>query len=109
MAEKKLEASNATCQDNMALSEHTSKWNMDNLLAADKPIENAENVKLSGHFLSKVYEGPYNNTAQWCKDFEDYADKQSLPVNKWYMCYTTCPKYAKKYGKNYVAILGKTN
>ncbi|WP_369688185.1 hydrolase [Anaerophaga thermohalophila] len=25
------------------------------------------------------------------------------------MWYTTCPKCAKKYGKNYVAIVGQTN
>ncbi len=24
----------------------------------------------------------------------------------WYMWYTTCPKCAKKYGKNHVVILG---
>jgi hypothetical protein len=106
---KKLEHSNAVCQDNMVLSDHTSKWNMNILMAVDKPLENAENIKLSGHFLSKVYEGPYKNTAQWCKDFEDYAGKQNLPVKKWYMWYTTCPKCAKKYGKNYVAIVGQTN
>ena len=30
-----------------------------------------------------------------------------LDINKWYMWYTTCTKCAKKYGKNYVAIIGR--
>lgn len=106
---RKLQESNATCQDNMVLSDHTSRWNMDLYMAVDKPLKNAENVKLNGHILSKVYEGPYKDTAVWCKDFESFAATKSLTVNKWLMWYTTCPKCAKKYGKNYVAIMGMTN
>ena len=30
-----------------------------------------------------------------------------LNIGKWYMWYTTCPKCAKKYGKNYVVIVGQ--
>ena len=50
---KKLEASEASCPDNLILSDHTSKWNMDLYMAVDKPLKDAENVSLSGHFLSK--------------------------------------------------------
>jgi hypothetical protein len=32
-----------------------------------------------------------------------------MELKKWYMWYTTCPKCAKKYGKNYVAILAETD
>ncbi|HLE31541.1 MAG TPA: hydrolase [Bacteroidota bacterium] len=46
---------------------------------------------------------------KWCKDFEAYAKGKHLDVKKWYMWYTTCPKCAKKYGKNYVAIIGGLN
>ncbi|PWD97718.1 hydrolase [Marinilabilia rubra] len=106
---KKLEASDATCQDNMILSDHTSKWNMDLYMAVDKPLKDAENVTFNGHMLSKVYEGPYKDTGKWCNDFETFAGEHKLNINQWFMWYTTCPKCAKKYGKNYVAILGKTN
>ena len=104
---KKVEETKAKTPDNLCLSDHTSKWNMDIYLAVNKEIPNAENVALSGNFLTKVYEGPFKDTEKWCDDFKEYAKKQNKEIKKWYMWYTTCPKCAKKYGKNYTVVLGK--
>jgi len=106
---KKLEQSGISMTNGMCLSDHTSKWNMDIFVDVEKVVSGAENVTISGKFLSKVYEGNFKETGNWCKDFEAYARKQSYEVKKWYMWYTTCPKCAKKYGKNYVVILGQVN
>jgi hypothetical protein len=57
--------------------------------------------------LSKVYEGPFKDTKKWCDDFEAYAKEQGYEIKKWFMWYTTCPKCAKKYGKNYVVIIAE--
>lgn len=95
----------AVVPDWLCLSDHTSKWNMDLYLAVDKEIANAKNVTLSGKFFSKVYEGPFRDTGKWCKDFETTLESKKLKKNKLYMWYTTCPKCAKKYGKNYVVIM----
>jgi hypothetical protein len=103
-----IEAAGANALDGMGLSDHTSKWNMDFYVAVDKEVPGADNTTISGSFLSKVYEGPFQDTGKWCKDFETLAASRNLRVEKWYMWYTTCPKCAKKYGKNYVVILGKT-
>jgi hypothetical protein len=97
----------ATMPDSLCLSDHTSKWNMDLYLAVDKEIPGADNVTLSGKFLSKVYEGPYNDTGKWCEDFKLFAKNKNLSIDKWFMWYTTCPKCAKKYGKNYVVVVAK--
>lgn len=104
---EKVDKTGAGTPDWLCLSDHTSKWNMDLYLAVDKEILNAENVTLSGKFLSKVYEGPFKDTGKWCKDFESYTKKNGFEVKKWYMWYTTCPKCAKKYGKNYVVVIGQ--
>ncbi len=105
----KVRNSEGTIPDGLCLSDHTSKWNIDVYVAVDKEIPDAENVTLSGKFLSKVYEGPYKDTKKWCKDFESLAKDKGLNIKKWYMWYTTCPKCAKKYGKNYVVILTEVN
>jgi hypothetical protein len=97
----------ATIPDWLCLSEHTSKWNMDLYLAVDKEIPGTENTNLSGRFFCKVYEGPFKDIGKWSKDFKEYAKSKSQNVKKLYLWYTTCPKCAKKYGKNYVAILGE--
>ena len=104
---EKLTKAGASTPDYLGLSDHTSKWNMDIYLAVDKEIPEAENTTLSGKFYSKVYEGPFRDTEKWCKDFESIAVAKGYTIKKWYMWYTTCPKCAKKYGKNYVAVLGQ--
>ena len=103
----KIDGARAKVPDYLGLSDHTSKWNMDIYVAVDKEVPDAENTTLGGKFLTKVYEGDFKETGKWCKDFEGYAKGKNLDVKKWYMWYTTCPKCAKKYGKNYVAIVGK--
>ncbi len=105
----KVEKANATMPDWLCLSDHTSKWNMDLYLAVDKEIAEAENVSLSGKYLSKVYEGSFNETGKWMKDFESFVKNKGYEMGKQYMWYTTCPKCAKKYGKNYVVIITSLN
>lgn len=103
--DERVRSASATIPDWVCLSDHTSKWNMDLYLAVDKEIPGAQNMTLSGKFLSKVYEGPFQDTGKWCKDFEQFAANKGVKITKWYMWYTTCPKCAKKYGKNYVVII----
>jgi len=102
-----LENAGATSPEYLCLSDHTSKWNMDILLAVDRDIPGAENKTISGKFYSRVYEGPFKDTGKWCSDFESKAKEKGFEIKKWYMWYTTCPKCAKKYGKNYVVVIGQ--
>lgn len=104
---RKAETSGAKFPEGLGLSDHRSRWSMDIYVAVDKDVEGAVNTTLSGQFLSKVYEGDFKETKAWCKDFAAYAAAKGLAIKKWYMWYTTCPKCAKKYGKNYVAIVAE--
>lgn len=105
----KVKDAGAGTPENLCLSDHTSKWNMDLYLAVDREVPGAENAVLSGRFFSKVYEGDFKETGKWCRDFENIAKEKGMKIEKWYMWYTTCPKCAKKYGKNYTVIIGKIN
>jgi len=97
----------ATFAGSMGLSDHTSKWNMDIYLEVDRDVPGLTNTNLSGRFFTRVYEGSFNETGKWCKDYEEVAKARGMSIKKWYMWYTTCPKCAKKYGKNYVVIVGQ--
>jgi len=103
----KVMKSGAQMPDWLCLLDHTSESNMDLYLAVDKEVDDAENIKLNGKFLSKVYEGPFEDTGKWCMDFESYAKGKGLEIEKLYMWYTTCPACAEKYGKNYVVIVAE--
>jgi hypothetical protein len=104
----KVRAAGGNFAESIGLSDHTSRWSMDVYVSADRDIPGAENVTLSGDFMSRVYEGPFSDTKKWCADFESFVRSKNRSVRKSYMWYTTCPKCAKKYGKNYTVIVGQT-
>jgi hypothetical protein len=104
---KKIDSAGGKCPDGLCLSDHTSMFNMDLFVAVDKEIPGAVNAALTGKFLCKVYEGEFKDTKKWCDDFAMFAKGKKLDVGKMLMWYTTCPDCAKKYGKNYVAIVAK--
>ena len=53
------------------------------------------------------FEGPYKNTGQWCKQMAEWVRSKGKTIKRYFMYYTTCPKCAKQYGKNYVVILAE--
>jgi hypothetical protein len=106
-AMRTLQETGTTMPESLCLSDHTSRWNMDVYLGVDKEVKGAQNTTLSGKFYSRVYEGDFKNTGEWCTDFESQAKAKGFEIKKWYMWYTTCPKCAKKYGKNYVVVVGQ--
>jgi hypothetical protein len=101
------EKAGAKHPDDICLSDHTSKWNMDLYLAVDKEVPGAENATLNGNYISKVYEGAFKNTGKWCEDFKTFVSQKGYSIKKQYMWYTTCPKCSKKYGKNYVVLFAE--
>jgi hypothetical protein len=104
---EKADKADATTLDWLFLSHHINHWKMDLYMAVDKNVPGAENITLTGTFLSKVYEGSFNNTGKWMQDFEAYAKGRNYKIDQQFMWYTTCPKCAKKYGKNYVVIIAR--
>ncbi len=49
------DAAGGTITDNLCLSDHTSRCNMDIYVAVDRDIPDMQNVRLNGKFFSKVY------------------------------------------------------
>lgn len=89
------------------LTDENSLWGADVYIEVTKDIPGAEMATLSGNFLCKVYEGPYSNMRKWIEDMKSFIQSQGRQIHKMYFYYTTCPKCAKKYGKNYVVLLAK--
>ena len=103
----KIRQAGAEEKDTIVLSDENSLWGADAYISVAKAVPETENVKLSGTFLSKVFEGPYSNMGKWIKQMKQYVEEKGKCPAKFYFYYTTCPKCAKKYGKNYVVILAQ--
>ena len=62
--DKAVSAAGADWSEGICLSDHTSKWNMDLYVAADKPVPSLGQKLFSGRFYSRVYEGPFKDTGR---------------------------------------------
>lgn len=89
-------------KDAMILSRDKSPWKAEQLYAVSRPVDGADNVSLSGQYLTKVFEGPYKLAGKWHKELLEYVKSKGKTTKETYFFYTTCPKCAKHYGKNYV-------
>jgi hypothetical protein len=104
---RRLEAADATPEAMMVLSDENSLWGADVYLEASKDVPGANMASISGTFLCKVFEGPFSNLQKWIKEMNAFVQGKGKSPQKLYFYYTTCPKCAKKYGKNYVVILAQ--
>lgn len=104
---RKIEAAGAKSSATIILSDENSLWGADVYIEVTREIPSANMAHLSGTFLSKVFEGPYSNIRKWMEEMRSFVQSKGKSFSKLYFYYTTCPKCAKKYGKNYVAILAQ--
>lgn len=104
---EKIKIADALTPNPVFLSDEKSPWRSDVLIAISKEMKGAELERISGTFLSKVFEGPYKNAGKWAKEMKVYVKSEDKEIKKMYFFYTTCPKCAKVYGKCYTAILVK--
>jgi len=86
----------------VTLSHDLSPFKAEHLFAVNKDLPDEEMKSVSGDFLTKVFEGPYRNAGQWHEEMKSLAHAKGADGKPVWFFYTTCPKCAKTYGKNYV-------
>ncbi|MFH1182349.1 MAG: hydrolase [Candidatus Woesearchaeota archaeon] len=104
---EKIAAAGALPQMPLMLSDEKSLLGSDVYIAVSKDVPDSNMVKISGSFLTKVFEGSYKDMGRWIKEMQAYVASKGKKAEKLYFFYTTCPSCAKFYGKNYTVILAK--
>lgn len=102
-----IRAAQAAPPHPLMLSDDTSPWGAELYIEVTRTVPNARMATLSGTFLTKVYEGPYRDAGKWTADMQRTVTDKRLELEKLYFGYTTCPRCAKAYGKNYVIVFAK--
>lgn len=102
-----IEVAAAKASYQLMLTDENSLWGCDIYIDVVKDVPGAKMVEISGKFLTKVFEGPYNKAGQWAKEMKAYVEGKGETMQKLYFSYTTCPKCAKAYGKNYVVLFAQ--
>jgi hypothetical protein len=102
-----IEAVDALDPNQVMLSDENSLWGADVYIAVSKEVPGARMERISGTFFTKVFEGPYSRIRSWAKSMSVLLEEKGRPLKKLYFWYTTCPRCAKAYGKNYVVLVAE--
>jgi hypothetical protein len=93
--------------DFLFLSHDPSPWKSDLYMLVKKEVPGAENVRLSGSFISKVFDGSFSKIPQYIRDMDIFLAGQNQLAGKYYFYFATCPECAKKYGHNYIVAFAE--
>jgi hypothetical protein len=104
-----IEKADAKAPQQLMLTDEKSLWGADLFIDVSKEVPGAQMTTLSGTFLTKVFEGPYQKVGLWAKEMTEHVKSRKKEIKKLYFSYTTCPKCAKAYGKNYVVLFAQIN
>lgn len=103
-----IESAGAKPENMIILADENSLWGADVYIEVSKEIPGVNMAVISGKFLSKVFEGSFSNIKKWITEMHAFVHGRGAEPKQLLFYYTTCPKCAKKFGKNYVVILAKT-
>ena len=94
--------------DFLVLSRDPSAWSGEHYFSVTREVPGQEHAHLTGEYVTKVFEGPYKDVPGWHREMESRIKDQGREAKRIYFFYTTCPKCAKHYGKNYVVAVAQT-
>ena len=106
---EKIEAADASDPDFLLLSDENSLWGADVYISISKEVPSGRNVQLSGRYLCRVFEGPFKDIHKWCSEMRKHVKDKGETLTRMLYYYTTGPKCAKVYGKNYVVLLAEVS
>ena len=86
----------------LVLSRDLSSIEAEHYFAVTCDVADEDMVTLSGDFITRVFEGPYRHAKDWAHEMVVAAEAAGHRAKRIFMFYTTCPKCARAYGKNYV-------
>ena len=72
-----------------------------------KNVPGAINTDLTGTFMTRVYEGPYNSISKHMKTMDQELQEQDLKAKNYFVHYAYCPGCAKKFGNNYMVLFAQ--
>jgi|SRR4030042_1534827 hypothetical protein len=103
----KIKEADALAPEPLMLYEDKSLFGADLYIAVAKEVPGAEMARVSGTFLSKVFEGPFKDMGKWVREMKTHVKSKGRDIKKMFFFYTTCPACAKVYGKNYTVLLAE--
>ena len=88
-------------------SKEESMFSSTLLISLKRDAKDLETERLSGKYISMIFENGYGQTPKWTRQVERYMKEQGKVAVELLFWYATCPKCARKYGKTQKVIFAK--
>ncbi len=107
----KVDAAEANVEDRdvIMLCGDPSPWKSELFINVSREVPEIENVRITGTYLTKVYDGPYKEIRNWISDMRQHVKNEGKEIKDLLFYYTTCPKCAEKHGHNYIVGFAKVD
>ncbi len=106
--QKAIDRSHANLESGyLTLSQDVSKWKADHYFHVSKEVPELEMVRMSGTFMTKVFNANFKQFPELIKKLETFIQSKGYEMKEFFVFYTTCPKCAKHYGHNYMVFFGR--
>ncbi|MDD2646530.1 MAG: hypothetical protein PHV78_01400 [Patescibacteria group bacterium] len=100
-------ASAANKEDTLILFRDPTPFKGEIYISVEKDVSAENNVVISGNFVSRIFDGGYNDIPKFLKVMNEYLAEMEKKAKDYYIHYAYCPKCAKKFGHNYMIIFAK--
>lgn len=67
-------------------------------------VPGANNTTLTGSFVARVFDGPYNDVPVFIKEMEQFLAEKNQKALDYFVHYAYCDKCAKSRGHNYMVL-----
>lgn len=96
-------------EDFLMLCFDPSPWKSEIRMSVTKTVPGGKMSRLSGTFISRVFDGPYNHVPLWIKQMDQSLAQKGKSAKKYFFHFAYCPKCAKKYGHNYCVAFAQVD
>ena len=104
---ERIKAAGADDRRCIILTDDQSSWHSDHFFAVTKEVPELEHVRISGDFITRVFEGPYRDAYIWVGEMRHDIEERGRTMGWLFFYYVTCPKCAERRGQNYVVAVGE--
>lgn len=104
---EKNNAASPNKEDTLILFRDPTPFKGEIYISVEKDVPEENNVTVSGDFVSRVFDGGYNDIPKFVKEMDEYLAETGKKAKDYYIHYAYCPKCAEKFGNNYMILFAK--
>jgi hypothetical protein len=91
----------------LVLADDRSAWHTDLFVEVTRDVPGASMARLSGTFVTRVFEGPFRDAPKWAAEMQREVRTRGETVERLFFAWTACPSCARASGHKHVVVFAR--